>query len=82
VCPNKRREREGFAAMMSEEPKDIADLSHRGAQAASLHRPAACRTECSARLKLNLASDVCGKLPQTADWQPALPGKIRIGRFT
>jgi hypothetical protein len=25
------------------------------------------------------AADVCGKLPQTAGWQPALPGLIFLG---
>jgi hypothetical protein len=41
-----------------------------GAQAASLQHPAACRTE---RLVADFSKPVCGRLPQTTGWQPALP---------
>src|SRR5437763_1067087 len=53
--------------------KDVPDFFHRGAQAAGLHRLAVCRTETARAFRTNLVATVCGKLPQTAGWQPALP---------
>jgi len=41
------------------------------AQAASLPVSAACR---DASISVSALSDVAGKLPATAGWQPALPG--------
>src|SRR5205823_11272626 len=46
------------------------------AQAASLQRPAACRTEPRLPSANGSPKDVCGKLPQTTGRQPVLPGTM------
>jgi len=53
-----------------------------GAQAASLHRPAACRAEVQrtnfeTKYRVHTFRNVFGKLPKTAGWEPALPGVVK-----
>ena len=53
-----------------------------GAQAASLHRPAACRAEVQrtnfeSKYRALTFRNVSGKLPKIAGWQPALPGVVK-----